>query len=685
MDKQGNIYLSILSLLLVFILFGLYVAYDVSSAAPAIGSERTPQSGNKTRDTTVNFTFIIIGDNSTYSVNLTSNWNEYPNVTVNSSGTDVDNNTQGSIFITNIPDSLVGTSGWDWQLQIDQQNDTNLSDTSENESTTTAFILVVDNSTPLAYSDTFTNGTNFKTNAVLLNLSVVENNPERAYLYIYNITDRTAEALLETNNFSYVNDTNIEYSTTLPDGEYIIGFGATDIIETDIIYWNETNKSILVDSTIPSLSLVNIGNNTYFNDTANINISFTVTDLFVSTCDVLLSNSTGSNFIGNSATESLNRTITNDTTTGIASGREFAPFDAGLILSETPVSTEFYVYSVVCNDTIGHEIFSENRSFVYDATIPADPLQLFPYNDSLTPDFTTNFTWAGILDTFFDVYNLRVYSDSSRTSTLININVSGNNTENHNLSFTDLPFNESTYFWEVFSIDLAGNMNVSAELFNFTTETNCANLSEGWNLCGIKRTQYAVNLSDIATEANADRVAILNASKDFQTFTGGFSTYSDIVAGEKDVVFIHINSTIGSSLWEDDFTTYPLNETEYFVNITNATSGYNVLAMPNITGMTFQDLENLFDVQAYSANGSISRLYYYNNTALKEGVGDSVFVDFKYQWNQTENFTIGWNEAFYLFFEPVANLNATTIALNFSCEPTSVYANNLNASDCGTG
>ena len=680
MDKQGKIDIGdfkvIASLLIVFVIYFLFVSI-VFAVEPSI-SLRIPAPSSLSRDSDVNFSSIISWENETYLVNLTSNWDEYPNFTVNFSNIEATNNSAWNAtlsgLVLNIPNTPAELSGWEWYLIIDQQNDTNLTALSNNESQTSTFTLFVDNSTPTITTDTFVNNTLFKSGTAQINATVIDTNPSKLEFLIFNITSLGAETQLESHNLTYENDTLQEIVLDLPDGTYLVQFGASDKVEPDTLYYNETNKTFVIDGNNPSISISGPLNNSYLNDSI-VTMTYIPTDSLLDSCSIYLSNETGNSFAGD-ATEALISNTTNISSTGLTSGLEV---NNTITFAESP-SGQRFIWSVTCNDTVNNVIWSDNQTFIIDTTYPGDANQTFPVNDSITPDFTTNLTWDAVAETNFDVYNIRVYGAENRDNIIVDVNLTGNNTLNHNLTFGDIPFNESTYFWEVISLDLAGNMLESADLFNFTTETHCANLSEGWNLCGFRRNGLW-NLSQVAEEANADRVAILNDSKDFQTFAGGFTTNADIQVTYRDLLLIHINTTTQSALWENDYFLANQNATdEQFINLTNTTNGYNAIVVGNMSGLTMQQLEDLFYVQGWGLNGTVEFTWFYDNDVILNQSGN-VFVNHKDQWNQSDSTVIGWLEPLYLYI----NITQETIALNFSCEPTVVYANNLNASDCGTG
>ena len=684
MDK-GKISLKII--LTFIVLLGLFSFYFTFAAEPDLAT-RTPATNTWSRERDINFTFTPIGENASYEIKIYVNWDQYPNFTLNGTlgdgAYDVANNSLNGIYLTQIPDSASSNNTfWEWFVSIDMQNETNLSAESQNATNSSNFVIKVDNSTPIINTDTLANNTVFNTNNVIINMSVDDINPDRAYFFIHNITNATpANVLLAADNFTYEEPSNtsepsyVSYQLSLPDGVYLVDFGATDLAESTI-YYNETNKTFTVDSAGPTITLDAPLNGTHTNLTTT-RFNITVTDDNIDTCQFYLSNESGVGFLGDALAGALLLNVTNSS--GITSGTTFGFNEAGnlLTLKDTEVHNA-YTYAFECNDTSNKVTWTDNFTVIIDSIVPSGPTQVFPFNDTITPDFATNLTWGTLSnDTNFANYTIYVSASAALTDPLLTITITNNDTDNYNISIGDLPFNETTWYWTVNVTDHAGNTNGSSEIFNFTTETHCANLTEGWNLCGLRR-EGPIPLSQLLVETNADRVAILNTSNDFETYVGGFTSNQFVNVTRQQVALIHINSTVAQNYWKHDWVQEPLNDTIIEFNLTNISNGYNLITVQNKSGTTFQELEDIIFSQAYDLNTSIERLWFYNNTAL-DATDGKIFIPFKIEWNQSENLTIGWSEPLYIQL----NFSYSQQHFNFSCTPNSfgVPRGGNNVTDC---
>ncbi len=358
--------------------------------------------------------------------------------------------------------------------------------------------------------------------------------------------------------------TVIEQETSLTHN-----YTTMDTLETDKSYYlwvkavdlagNEKNVSDIfyytTDSTTPSITLNSPTNGTYSNDnTPDFNV--TVIDNNPDTCRLYLSNSTGGNIIVN-----ITRAI-------VLNNTEFN-------MTPTTMIDGAYKFNVECNDSFGVKtnVSTSDLDVTIDTVNPADIRIVSTWHQTNGTDGTPNLIWNQTSDTNFDKYvaEARYVSNGSIVYQSNISNISIVSTE-MNLEF------DSIYNFSVTAYDLAENTFMSTNTTDtwYYSDSTCATLYAGWNLCGIIGTT-ARNLSVIGDETGASLVAAWNSSHQWQTCNVGVSSINcDVDVGitgtEIQHVWIYVSS---QTLWEN--RTWEALDTSADYILSNITNGWNIV------------------------------------------------------------------------------------------------------------
>jgi endo-1,4-beta-mannosidase len=239
-------------------------------------------------------------------------------------------------------------------------------------------------------------------------------------------------------NGSFYNYTEINSSTVLPNEDYIFThqFVSTDKNVTwqtqccaDNNCFNSTPELILLGGTSPVVTLISPTNNSYTNNTINLNYNVTA-GLDISHCELYINNL-------------LNST---DTTVSLDITQTFAK-----IFSTTTANYSWYIKCTDIGDNIGT---SEIRNFLVDATNPNATLVL-PGNNTYTNNTNVNFTATLSDDVGIKNYTVNIYNS---TNVLVNSTTIITTTNPLTLAVGIIvTLTDEVYHWFYELFDLAGN------------------------------------------------------------------------------------------------------------------------------------------------------------------------------------------------------------------------------------
>ncbi len=376
--------------------------------------------------------------------------------------------------------------------------------------------------------------------------------------------------IIKTKSVSGIANNATVLSELATNTQYYIKVRAVDLASnvkntTDIIW-------LTIDSNIPVVALITPANNTFTSDTTP-DINVTVVDNNPDTCDLFISNSSGTGgfTINKSQTGITNGTIHNLTAVTLAEGT--------------------YKFYVECNDSIGTRINATISPFdlIIDTTSPTSPNLTITWGQTNNTDKTPTLSWITSVETNFQRYFIEVK------------NISGDGLE-FSTNVTTRTLNQTilnltagrTYNFSVTAYDLAGNTAKSVNTTDswYYVDGICGTLEAGWNLCGPTWTTPK-NLSIIGSETSATFVTVWNQSHDWSTCIFGVSTTN-----------CNITTGIGPSSDVSNIWVYVEEETEWRnrtwvatqadanITLTNITNGWNIIPGEFRNGRTFWQLGN---------------------------------------------------------------------------------------------
>ena len=391
-------------------------------------------------------------------------------------------------------------------------------------------------------------------------------------------------------------------STTLAnietDGEYFISVSSHDLAGNAqsgnyVLQYNLDSDTGIVAVSAPT--------DTSYLSSNDVEFNFTVTDDNPSNCTLLLSNST--------ALTSANVVYVNTSIT----------VTAGTVLNITvpDMIDGGYKWNIECADSnnLKYNMSPTLLNVTVDTLNPGFPNLTMSLGLVNSTDGTPTVNWTQADDNNFAKYVISALN-LSNAALISQVNISAIGTLFTTLT---LPF-EGNYYFNVTAYDLAGNTNSA---WNTTGESTiyidsiCANLTAGWNLCGLVR-EAQKNLSTVAAEMDATFISIWNETKQWQTCNyvlGEGGTNCDRMVGVSDStnnathVWIYVNS---STLWED--RVWDANKFSANFTLTNqSNNGWNILSMVARNGRTF---ESLNDTTRLGDNASMYSLPYNNGTSI---------------------------------------------------------------------
>jgi hypothetical protein len=369
-----------------------------------------------------------------------------------------------------------------------------------------------------------------------------------------------------------VNITSISSNTTtfssLPEDLYYVMVSAIDRAG------NEANAtSILylrVVTTNLSLTLNNPANNS-FQDASSVDFNVTVLSDDPDSCSVFLSNSSQGSISLNKTTNTVaNNTRLNITVFGMTDGQ--------------------YTYNIQCNDTRGNDFNVSNNDLdlTIDTTTPTAPNVTETIVGRNSTDSTPQVSWLAVTETNFERYEVNAYNTSNTRIFQANLTLT---TANNSVNLTLLQ-NQSFYI-NVSVYDKAGNSNFSENASRSSphyVDPICANLSAGWNLCGLVETTNRT-LSAIANETNATFVSIWNASHAWSTCNQGssFDNCNIQVGISNEAISNHVWVYVPRAIaWED--RDWAATATSANVTVTSTNNGWNIVSLFVRQGRTFAQL-----------------------------------------------------------------------------------------------
>jgi len=313
-----------------------------------------------------------------------------------------------------------------------------------------------------------------------------------------------------------------------------------------------------------------------------------------------------------------------------------------------------YYYSYWCNDSAGNYVASDNITFFVDTIAPTVPeLRSSSLINKTSSDLTPTIYWTTVTEKNFSEYTISVYNDESLTSLNYSQAVSSKSTTSATLNSGNLAY-DAVYYVIVNATDLAGNHANSAAIYKYTTDSTCAILYSGWNICG--NMGNAINLSDLLTRTGATTVAIWNDSHQFQSHVSGGNN-GDVVVPYGGVYFAYVSS---QQAQEFDWNTSVLSGSAAFqVNLTNQTaSDWNlVMNMNYTTSFNFTQIDKYMNGLNYTyiAYTNVTLFHKYNNSG---GNWIGYYTNWTSYYNSETSFEFGEVIAMYLN-DPV--LSYTTI------------------------
>ena len=404
------------------------------------------------------------------------------------------------------------------------------------------------------------------------------------------------------NGASFFNATNQNATLTgLNDGHLSWTFGcfapgnSTVVYATNQAVGPTVNNTLIVDATSPIIAVGSPRNATWHRFGNRILINLTVSDNNAAQCVLssninATSNTTVDPALGYNHTQNLSDYI---------NGTQFFMSWGNLtsVLNLTDNNTGAYLWNAYCNDSAGNARFasSTNLTFFVDATPPTQPNQTAPTNYTKSTDRTPSLTWLNTTELNFSLFQVQMDDNVTFLSPEYerNITTHGNNytvVTSGNLSF------DVDYYWRVTAYDLANNTAVSALVFTYRVDDTCGTIvADIWNICAITNT-VAINASTLCDQTSCAFVAQYNSTHEFQTHTSGSSTFDELyfvsandnLINESSIAFIYTESTNKS--WEN--RTWSVDRTEFYYNLTNHSTGWNIVPILNQTTIfNFDKLE----------------------------------------------------------------------------------------------
>lgn len=368
----------------------------------------------------------------------------------------------------------------------------------------------------------------------------------------------------------------------------------------------KTNWTIKIDTTAPTSIVYSPADVTWDVD-GNVTLGVNVTEANPDSCILKTNLTADTNTAGPYNSSAVTQVYLDQT---------FLYFDFGTNSSDNSIwldnNTGAYLWTVSCNDSAGNIYNPSNVSFYVDSVAPTYCNITGPTNNTKSTDYTPLLNWFASVELNFSRYEVLVDNDSDFSSPEFQDNET-NVSWNNMTAITGLE-GDQDYFVNVSCYDVAGNKNSSDSVeeqgWSYRTDSTCHTLYSGWNICSIIRTAN-VNATDICKEVGdtCSYVAMYNASHNFQTYTSGAATNEDMnfssnaeSPSENSTFFVYVTS---DTIYEN--RTWEIDANDLLFNLTNYSSGWNLVPILNRTGITLGQLD-------YSINGDGSGVNDTNKT-----------------------------------------------------------------------
>lgn len=386
------------------------------------------------------------------------------------------------------------------------------------------------------------------------------------------------------------------------DDELLISYAVESWEGADSTVRNfSTNHTIIVDTTDPTISVVNEDNE---NSTSTTSISFTPTDRNLDAVIVYLGDFSVANYTNTSP-------------------------NSGIEISYVPTSLSdgSYNLSVWANDSSGRYTQTDNITLIADSTAPtititgnhsvADQAEVFSI--TWTTSESTNTTLY--FDTDTDVSDGTSYVDTSTGTT-------------HNYTLNFGKNTEQTYYVNITSCDAANTCSASKQ-HSFKSP---ANIYGGWNLYSVY--DATINISEVVTNSSADIGYIWNQTdQSWVTHTAGTAANGGTLVGTTQKY---------RSVWlyENTNSTWFRNTTAMSAYHYNVSAGHNFIALSK--GYSMGNLTRSF----YNASYEESGLDYFGHFPPKVKAGSdyifniTAFAGFNasaQDWTIAHTFNTSWN------------------------------------------
>lgn len=482
--------------------------------------------------------------------------------------------------------------------------------------------------------------------------------------FLYDNFDGTFNQNVLNFNLTVKNDTNTNLiETGIADGTYLWNIGCYSTGNSSVQYATN-NYTLNVDDTDPVVTInYPTSNSVWYATNTAPTIGLTVVDNSAAECVLGTNLNVTSNTTGTYDAALQTYTYTNNTQFNFSNINSSNAWDDN--------NTGAYLWTYICNDSAGNTAtLGSNYTFYVDTLAPTAPTLAGLYIGSATlgwtsigdaqtsTDYTPRINWTVSTENNFSRYTIVVYNSSSFVSAneFYSANESTKSLDYHIVT-SDLTADTTLYF-NITAYDVAGNSNTSATKYTYTTDSTCHTLSTGWNICSYIRTA-GHNASDLCTETSCSYISKYNSSHEFQTYTSGGSTNGDLsfnatnTPDEDAVMFIYVAT---DTSWETRY--WQQNTPELYFNLTNYSTGWNLVPILNQSGVNFEKLDNSINgngTQVTLTNIS-NWMSFYNNSAAS----GSKAISFVRNWSINNATTINYGEAVWI------HLNKTLLSYEWN-------------------
>ena len=412
--------------------------------------------------------------------------------------------------------------------------------------------------------------------------------------------------------------------------------------DDNVNVFNSVNRTFYVDSVAPVFIASVPANKSWSKSSSMGGVVFggTVSEVNNNTC-VLKTNLDVLTNVTRSANNESAETAPYNNSAAFTFG-----FGSGSLFAEN--NTAAYLWNLHCTDLAGNiATWSVNNTFYVDRTAPSAFIFAGPANRTNSTDWTPNITWARTTELNFSGYYIRIDNDTTFLSPEFQDNIT-NRTLNYTNVFANLT-GSKYYNMMVTSYDEAGNERNATTALVYGTQEACHTLQAGWNVCAIQRSS-PVNASDLCIEigTNCSYVAKYNSTHEFQTFTSGASTNgamwfgsSALIPNESSTMFVYVSA---NTTWEGQ--SMSIRQDYLYFNLTNATTGWNLVPVLDPRGVTFQQLDKSINGNGTHVNlFNISNFFSYQNNTKPQGSKNTAFIR---NWTLNNNTFVSYGETVWV-------------------------------------